>query len=74
MPTFYIIAGVKIVLYFADHNPPHFHAIFAEYDALIAIETCEILEGDLPNTKRKKILDWAKEHKSELLEIWNDLN
>ncbi|MEM9937189.1 MAG: DUF4160 domain-containing protein, partial [Bacteroidota bacterium] len=24
-------------LYFTDHNPPHFHAIYAEYKALIEI-------------------------------------
>jgi len=74
MPTFYIINGVKIVLYFEDHNPPHFHAIIAEYDALIAIDSIEVLEGDLPKNKRKKILEWAEKHKDELLEIWKELN
>jgi len=74
MPTFYIIEGVKIVLYFDDHNPPHFHAIIAEYDALIEIKTLEVLEGDLPKNKQKKILEWAKNHKVELQEIWNELN
>lgn len=74
MPTFYIIHGVKIVLYFDDHNPPHFHAIIAEYDALIEIETSKIIEGELPKNKRKKILGWANKHKSELFEIWEDLN
>ena len=69
MPTFYIIDGVKIVLYFDDHNPPHFHAIIAEYDALIEIKTLEILEGDLPKNKQKKVLEWAKKHKADLQEI-----
>ena len=32
MPTFFIIEGVKICLFFDDHNPPHFHALFAEYE------------------------------------------
>lgn len=74
MPTFFIIDGVKIVLYFDDHNPPHFHAIIAEYDALIGIESSKILEGGLPSNKVKKILKWAGENKIELLEIWKDLN
>ncbi len=74
MPTFYIIDGVKIVLYFDDHNPPHFHAIIAEYDALIRIETLEILEGDLPKSKQKKVLEWANKHKDDLQEIWDELN
>lgn len=74
MPTFYIIDGVKIVFYFGDHNPPHFHAIIAEYDALIQIKTLEILEGELPKNKRMKVLEWAKKHKGELQEIWDKLN
>ena len=55
MPAFYTIEGVKIVLYFGDHNPPHFHATIAEYDALIEIKTLEVLEGDLPKKKQKKV-------------------
>ena len=74
MPTFYIIEGVKIVLYFGDHNPPHFHAIIAEYDALIEIKTLEVLEGELPKNKQQKILEWAEKHKAELQEIWDKLN
>ena len=74
MPTFYIIDWVKTVLYFDDHNPPHFHAIIAEYDALIEIKTLKILEGDLPKNKQNKVLEWAKKHKADLQEIWNELN
>ena len=74
MPTFFIIDGVKIVLYFDDHSPPHFHALSAEYDALIEIDTCQIIEGDLPKNKRKRIIEWAKENKEELISIWNSLN
>ncbi len=38
MPTFFIIDGVKIELYYKDHNPPHFHAIYAEYEILVDIK------------------------------------
>jgi len=38
MPTYFIIDGVKVEFYFKDHNPPHFHAIFSEYDAMIKIK------------------------------------
>lgn len=73
MPTFYVIEGVKIQLFFRDHNPPHFHTEFAEYKALISIEEQEVLEGDLPKNKRKKIVKWAEEHQEELMEIWHEL-
>ena len=31
-----------------DHPPPHFHALYAEHEALIDIRTLEVIEGDLP--------------------------
>lgn len=74
MPTFYIIEGVKIELFFDDHNPPHFHAIIAEYDALIEIEASNIMKGNLPKNKRKLILEWAKENRDDLMSIWNALH
>jgi len=40
----------------------------------VKIETAEILEGDIPKNKKKEILEWAKENKSVLMEIWNELN
>ena len=66
MPTYFIIDGVKIELYYKDHNPPHFHAIISEYDALIDINTQKIIEGSLPKSKEKRIKKWAYEHKEIL--------
>jgi hypothetical protein len=40
--------GIAIYMYFADHNPPHFHASYAEYEALIRIDNGAIVRGDLP--------------------------
>lgn len=74
MPTYFIVDGVKIQLYFDDHAPPHFHTSIAEYKSLIEIETSEILEGDLPKNKKRGIIKWAKENREVLMEIWNDLN
>lgn len=35
-------------MYFADHNPPHFHAIYGEHEALIAIGDGSVVGGGLP--------------------------
>lgn len=35
-------------MYFADHAPPHFHARYAEHEALIAIESGAVIAGSLP--------------------------
>lgn len=73
MPAFYVIEGIKIQLFFRDHNPPHFYTDFAEHKALISITDLEIMEGELPKKKRKKIIAWAKDHQEELMEIWLEL-
>lgn len=70
MPTFFIIDGVKIDFYYNDHVPPHFHAIYAEYEVLIEIESLKIHRGSLPKPQQKKILKWAKANQAQLKEIW----
>jgi Domain of unknown function (DUF4160) len=44
--------GIVIAMYYRDHHPPHFHAIYAEYEAQIVIETLEPLAGELPARAR----------------------
>ncbi len=73
MPTYFIIEGVKIELYYRDHNPPHFHARIAEYDAAIIIQTGEIMEGSLPPSKTKIVVEWATNNRDILQELWDTL-
>jgi hypothetical protein len=35
MPTIAIVDGVKIQMFYDDHNPPHFHAIIGGSEMLI---------------------------------------
>lgn len=37
--------GIVIYMYFSDHNPPHFHAIYAEYEALVRIDDGGLIGG-----------------------------
>ena len=73
MPTFFTIDGIKILFYFNDHNPPHFHALFRGEELVIEIKTLEIMEGSLPKTQLKKVKKFAIENQSILLEIWNQM-
>ena len=66
--------GIKIYMYDFDHNPPHFHAISAEYEVLIDIRNLTILRGNMPSTKLKKIINWAKLNQSYLLAEFETLN
>ncbi|MDY6781853.1 MAG: DUF4160 domain-containing protein [Cyanobacteriota bacterium] len=71
MPEITRFYGIAIKMFFRDHSPPHFHAIYGEYNALVGIESLEIIEGDLPNRAEKMVLEWAKIYQRELLNIWN---
>jgi hypothetical protein len=73
MPTVAIVEGVRIMFFFADHQPPHFHTQFAEYQAQIAIESLDILEGNLPAAKLRAVREWAATRKPALLDAWKDV-
>jgi hypothetical protein len=60
MPTVAIVDGVKIQFYPNDHAPPHFHVVFAEYRAVIDIQSCSLTRGTLPRAKIAAVLDWAR--------------
>ena len=49
----------------------HFHATYAEHEALIRIDTLEIIAGSLPRRARALVLEWASQHREELTENWN---
>lgn len=70
MPTISIFYGILIQMYFTDHAPPHFHALYAEFEVLINIDTLEIIEGNMPSRALSLILEWASKHRQELLEDW----
>ena len=48
MPRISSFFGIVIYMYFKDHNPPHFHAVYGDYSAEISINNFAIIEGNLP--------------------------
>ena len=71
MPTLSVFFGIVIRMYFDDHPPPHFHAVYAEYEAKIAIDALEVIEGWLPRRALGLVLDWAELHREELRDNWS---
>lgn len=73
MPTISMFYGIIIRMYCGkrEHNPPHFHAYYQEFKALVNISTCEIMEGNLPSKQSKLVMAWAELHKDELQADWN---
>ena len=59
MATVAVVDGVKIMLYANEHPPPHFHAKFAEFHAVIDIDKLAIIRGSLPPSKSHAVIHWA---------------
>jgi hypothetical protein len=70
MPVVAIIDGVKIMFFFDDHAPPHFHVEFAEYKAQIRLDTLDVLEGRLPAPKMEAVRKWASIRRAALFAAW----
>lgn len=70
MPTISQFFGIVIRMYFDEHGVPHFHAIYGNDEAIMAIETLEIIEGGLPRRAVGFVLEWAAQHRHELRDNW----
>jgi len=65
--------GIVIKIFFrGEHNPPHFHAVYGEFNGIIDIETSKMIEGDLPRKAVEAVEIWAKLHREELAYMWNE--
>lgn len=60
-------------MYYSEHNPPHFHAEYNEFEAEINIRTLNVKSGKLPAKVLGLVLEWAEMHQDELLHNWETL-
>jgi len=63
--------GIIISLFTNEHGLPHFHASYAEFEAVIAIATLDVLESDLPRRVEAEVIGWARTRQVELSEAWD---
>ena len=70
VPRISAFYGIVITMYYRDHDPPHFHAVYGEFQAQIVIATLEPLNGELPARALRLVREWAGLHRSELDANW----
>jgi hypothetical protein len=70
MPEISRFFGIVIAMYYDDHPPPHFHAIYGSEKAEIGIDPISVLKGNLPPRALAIVTEWAALHQAELLEDW----
>jgi hypothetical protein len=72
MPTIFKVIGMKIVMYFGDHNPPHVHCKYNGDDAVVEIDKAKISKGRLPKPQKKEAIKYVKKNKKALLSTWDE--
>ena len=70
MPRISSFYGIVIWMYWNDHNPPHFHATYGDFEILIRITDLSIYSGSLPSRAFGLVMEWASLHQNELMENW----
>jgi len=70
MPRISEFYGIVIEMYFGDHPPPHFHALYSGDEALIEIETGDVYAGSLPARALRLVREWLDLHRAEMRANW----
>lgn len=74
MPTIGTTDGIKIQVFADDHNPPHFHAVTAEFEVLVRLSDMQVMQGSMRRSDLDKVIAWANAHRQEIENEWNRLN
>jgi len=72
MPTLSMFFGILIKMNWKDtgqHNAPHFHAIYGEFEATFTL-IGELLAGEFPSRQAAFVKAWALLHEEELRVDW----
>lgn len=69
MPEICRFYGIIICLYWKDHNPPHIHFTYGNYECCISILD-RVVDGQAPAKVILKVNEWIDSHEKEILELW----
>lgn len=70
MPEISRFLGIVIAMYYRDHAPSHFHAIYGEFEATVEVESGHV-NGELPRRALAHVQEWLTLYKHALADIWN---
>ena len=74
MPNIVNFKGIKINMYNGDHRPPHIHAVYNEFEALITIKDASVYAGELPAKQMKLVINWLNGNSDWVLDVFYELN
>lgn len=73
MPTISLFYGIMVLMFYRDnrqHHLPHIHVRYQDEEAVIAIESGEVLQGSLPVKQMKLVQAWVELRKEDLMADW----
>ena len=70
VPVIALFHGIRVTMFFNDHEPPHCHAEYAGAKAAIDIQEGVVISGYLPRRQLKLVLAWVELHTGELMQDW----
>lgn len=74
MPELCRFYNIIVKMLFSDnaqHNKPHIHVFYNEYEASIGLDG-ELLAGSIPVSQLKLVQAWIILHEEELYAAWNN--
>ena len=63
--------GIVIQMFWRECGSHHFHAIYAEHEAVIDIRELRVSRGSLPRRALALVLEGAVDHRDALPENWH---
>ena len=72
MPTIVDFGEFKVVIRFADHNPPHFHVVGPDVWVKVRIDDLSVVKGTLPAGALQCIRKWVEANPGLLEERWTE--
>ena len=69
MPKISRFLGILVFMNWRDHNPPHFHARYGNYEISVTLDSF-IIKGEFPRRALLHVLEWAQAHQEELKQNW----
>jgi hypothetical protein len=74
MPTIVKLGNIAIRMFADDHNPPHFHIVTPEHQALVDIASLSLIAGAMDRRSLDAALAWARDNRELLEQEWERLN
>jgi len=70
MPVISRFLGIAIAILYRDHDPPHFHATYGEFEITVTIRDGKV-RGKFPGRAQALVLEWLNLHREAILDDWN---